>query len=96
MRDYNGPSYQVGNGKHFKDLLGSNAQFVTLAQVILYTIVAPQNHGTRQTNHLFGNHIYAAAGVAISIKIKKSFQYDIICPHDFIIHAAAVLIEVVY
>ncbi len=54
VRDHNGATNQIGDRKNFEKLFGSHTKFMAFFEVVLDTIVAPQNHRADQPEHLLG------------------------------------------
>jgi hypothetical protein len=60
--------------------------FETFLQVIFYTVITTQDHGTYQSKHFFGPCRQGTIHVGIGVKVKDPFNHLVILRKQFFVH----------
>jgi hypothetical protein len=71
------------------------ADLFAFAEVIFHTIIAAEHEGTRESDKFFRLHIESTFLVCVGVEIEDTFDYKIIGAENFLVHARAIIIELV-
>jgi 5-formyltetrahydrofolate cyclo-ligase len=96
VRDDNGPSYYQGHVHGIVQLVIREADLDTLYDVVIYTVVAAQNHGCHEPKQLFCALVERPFLIGASIQIEEPLDAQVsIGTQNSVIHFFAVSLEFV-
>lgn len=96
VRDDDGSADQGCDSHSFVHFLRSESNLLAFTQVVLHAVVAPQHQGARKADELLGFYIQNTGRIGIRVKIEYSFQDQIVCSADLVIHALTVFVKLSY
>src|SRR5205085_11532159 len=87
---------KCGHAQSFMDLSSSKADVTASPEVILNAIVAAQYQGACQAYKFLGFYVQGAFLVCIGVEVENTFDNQVVSLQDFLIHPAAIFIELFY